>query len=475
MSYSLRLKIRKENGLDKNGECPIHLQYIHARERIFLTTQQKINPTYWDSDVDRPKRSYPAYKELIRTLNAKLEQIELIIEQYQDDHGKYPSISTLKSLVYRPKVSLGEEQKEKNKLASLWEQYITDQASKQIKRQTLQIYSQTWDKWVEFSIKRGEEYTYQDIKFELLEKFRAYLLGKNYQKNTRGKAIKTMKAFFNYLAITKELPLNPSYKRVSAEKEEVETVTLSQEELEIIKREVLYSNYPGFGVSKYDLTDNQKIIGRIMVFLCSTGLSYVDYDSLRIKHLIVERKDESPINARIELVRTKVDTAKCIIPVLDTTIDLILVGLGEIGAEDIYQLKALDYVDKVKALNNFIVRGFKSGSVCMESRIFPRVYSAIFNREIKSVLKSICIDAMVSKIIFRGKEKIERLVPKHELISSHTGRRTYVTLSFEHGNDAVIIMKTTGHSKIETMNRYNRVSAQQIQEKIKKHTPTFND
>ena len=111
----------------------------------------------------------------------------------------------------------------------------------------------------------------------------------------------------------------------------------------------------------------------------------------------------------------------------------------------------------------------------MESRIFPRIHASIFNIEIKSVLKTIKIDTMVSKIIFRGKEKIERLVPKHELISSHTGRRTYVTLSFENGNDATIIMKTTGHSKIETMNRYNRVSAQQIQEKIKKHTPTFND
>ena len=475
MSYSIKLRIRPELGQDKRGETPIYLQYIQLRQRIFIGTKQRINPLFWDNTLGRPKRNHPNYMALLTFLSAKLEQIELLIDKYKKEHDKYPSPAKLRAIIQKSETKHTPKIKNKDKLSELWVNYIDDQKAKKVKPATLDIYHQTWDKWSVFSKKKGEDYTYLDIRFELLDQFRAYLLNQGTQKNTRGKAIKTMKAFFNYLLLTKELPINPSFKRVSVEKEVLDICTLTLGELEALKREVLFSTYPGFTTPHFNLNTDDKLIGQIMVFLCSTGLSFVDFDKLRLKHLIFDKKEGVPVDLRIELVRTKVDTAKCIIPVLGTTIDIIAhqLGVPECGNQKEWQ--AIDYESKVGYLYQHISTGNKYSTFNMGSRIFPSVYSVLFNRKIKQVLKTIGIDTMVSQTIFKGKEKIERLVPKYELISSITGRRTYVTLSFEQGNDATIIMKTTGHSKIETMNRYNKVSPQQIQNKFKKNTPQFSN
>lgn len=470
MKYSLNLKLKVTDKPDKSGNQPLFIQYIAYRKRVLLTTGIKINPIFWDADAQRIHRRYDSHRELNNLLDAKFNIIEQLIEQHYLKHNKYPNSTELKQLLGDARALDINTQRERITLNHLWVDYMETQKQRKVRPSTIQIYRQTWDKWLLFSASNDAKYTYKDINFFLLENFRIFLLNKNYQKNTRGKAVKTIKSFFNYLLEMKELPINPNFKKVQTEKEENEITTFSLLELEALKREVLYSAYPGFVRPKFCLADTDKLFGRIMVFLCNTGLSFVDFKNLKVRHLMFKSHDNIPSDLQLQLTRTKVDTARCIIPILDGTIDIIMMALGINYYRSLADLSNITYLDKVQILNNFLVKNRADGALSDDTAIFPEITNQAFNKKIKTVLREIKIDSLVQKITGTGADKTETLVPKYTQISSHTGRRTYITLSYQNGNDTSIIMKTTGHSKIETLNRYNKISHTQIQEVIKRNT-----
>ena len=49
--------------------------------------------------------------------------------------------------------------------------------------------------------------------------------------------------------------------------------------------------------------------------------------------------------------------------------------------------------------------------------------------------------------------------PKYELVTSHMGRRTFVTLSLEKGMRPEIVMKITGHKDYATFKRYIEITS----------------
>jgi hypothetical protein len=53
--------------------------------------------------------------------------------------------------------------------------------------------------------------------------------------------------------------------------------------------------------------------------------------------------------------------------------------------------------------------------------------------------------------------------PKYELVHSHIGRKTFITISLEKGVQPHILMKSTGHTKYDTMFRkYSKISENTI-------------
>jgi hypothetical protein len=105
--------------------------------------------------------------------------------------------------------------------------------------------------------------------------------------------------------------------------------TITKEEFENLKREVFFSRY--FNQNRFNLTEKQILIGRIMIFLCSTGLSFVDFDRLTINDLFVDKDnlDTKKKYLNIKIHRQKLNTTEvCIIPIIDITIDLLIDMLG---------------------------------------------------------------------------------------------------------------------------------------------------
>ena len=64
------------------------------------------------------------------------------------------------------------------------------------------------------------------------------------------------------------------------------------------------------------------------------------------------------------------------------------------------------------------------------------------------------LDTLITDIQFKGNERIDTVRPKHELISTHTGRRTFISNALMKGISVNVVMQFTGHSDYKAMKPY---------------------
>lgn len=80
------------------------------------------------------------------------------------------------------------------------------------------------------------------------------------------------------------------------------------------------------------------------------------------------------------------------------------------------------------------------------------------NQKMNILLKEICrragIDEPVRLTQYRGQDRIDTYHPKYELVTTHTGRKTFATQCLSNGIPAEIVMKWTGHKDYRAMRPY---------------------
>ena len=101
----------------------------------------------------------------------------------------------------------------------------------------------------------------------------------------------------------------------------------------------------------------------------------------------------------------------------------------------------------------------------------------ISNQKMNDSLHDLCklagINEMVRKTYFRGKERIDEIKPKWELVGTHTGRRTFICHALSMGIPPEIVMKWTGHSDYKAMKPYIDVVDEIKAESMKKFDGLF--
>ena len=96
-----------------------------------------------------------------------------------------------------------------------------------------------------------------------------------------------------------------------------------------------------------------------------------------------------------------------------------------------------------------------------EGKVRP-ISNQKLNKYIKDVARMAKLDSPTEQVEYRGSQRTSQTLPKHELISSHTGRRTFVTLSLEGGLSWETIMKATGHKDFKSFRRYIQVTPERL-------------
>lgn len=483
MKSTLIPYIRKDR-VNSKGECPVNIRYTYNRKILNIPVGIVIKPEYWDNENNYPiqNNSYN-FREVIRKIELKLSELENTIKEFENRYFEKPTISDLKGLLSN---SLPKS-KDLSVIGNL-EKYIIFLSKKpKISPNTIKVFKTTKNHFTNFEKEEGKQFTIYDLNKSVLENFSSYLLYQDLQISSVGKYVKSIKIFLNKYVIEElGLDINQTFRNVKTEKEDRDKKdVLTLHELELLKYNVFYSNYnveeynrenKGLKLVKYDLTSREILVGKIFLMLCSTGLSYIDLIKLNFYNFhkidLKELKRKIGVESKnignereildqgiiIKIERTKLNKDnECIIPVFGITLDLItselfrLVGGVELDGEiseglPLNEKKRLDFFWKVLQQ---VIRMKENGRLKTD-RVFLSLSNQYFNREIKILFKKIGVDSIES-ITKRDRNKTTIVKHKYDLISSHTGRRTYISINLQKGIRPDTLMKTTGHRSYETM------------------------
>ena len=91
-------------------------------------------------------------------------------------------------------------------------------------------------------------------------------------------------------------------------------------------------------------------------------------------------------------------------------------------------------------------------------KALPVISNQKMNVALKVIAKECGINKLITKVSFKGSERIEKTYKKYELITTHCGRRTFICNALMLGIPPHVVMKWTGHSDYKVMKPYIAVS-----------------
>lgn len=185
--------------------------------------------------------------------------------------------------------------------------------------------------------------------------------------------------------------------------------------LTTIPNKVVFLNWDELmTVYNFKLPENKKYLDRVrdvFCFCCFTSLRYSDVANLK-------RTDIK--SNHIEVVTIK-------------TSDPLEIDLND------YSRSILDkYKDEVYP----------------DNKALPVISNQRMNEYLKELGELCKIDEPQNITYFKGKQRFDEVYPKYALMSTHTGRRTFISNALMMGIPPQVVMKWTGHSDYKAMKPY---------------------
>lgn len=131
---------------------------------------------------------------------------------------------------------------------------------------------------------------------------------------------------------------------------------------------------------------------------------------------------------------------------------------SRIGKENIRNGQIV--INTVKQKSNLGIPLNKYSTTILEKYDYalPLISAQKFREYIKEACKKAGFNESIIKTSFIGNERIEETIPKYRMISTHTARRTFITLSLEKGMRPDIVMSITGHKSYSSFKKYIKLS-----------------
>lgn len=94
----------------------------------------------------------------------------------------------------------------------------------------------------------------------------------------------------------------------------------------------------------------------------------------------------------------------------------------------------------------------------------PLIANQKQNKYIKDVFEELEYTYKIQKVTTKGKENIKEDLFFYDRISTHTARRTFITMMKRQGKSDKLIASITGHTDMKTLNQYYQVDSEQKKE-----------
>lgn len=260
---------------------------------------------------------------------------------------------------------------------------------------TIKNYNNSLHYLKEYRDTKGFHFHFDEIDIAFYNAFIDFLIeNAGLSNNTVGRVVKDLKTFLNW-CFDNGYNKNLDYKKFKILREDIEIVYLTSEELDKL----------------YNLPIASDALSRsrdLFCFGCYTGLRFSDIANI----------DKS--NIKNNEIKIRIQKTKDIlsIPLLPRAIKIL---------ED-YQYN------------------------------LPVISNQKLNFNLKKICKSADINQEIKIHKYRGATREDITTPKHKLITTHSARRTFITLSMEKGIRPEVVMAITGHKSYNTFKKYIKIT-----------------
>lgn len=389
---------------DKTENLQIFLVFSFDGKRLRYYTGKRVNKNQWDVKNQRVKSNV----DVGASINAFLKSLSnLVSTEYNNAKalGIKPSVEFLRNKLLAFNFKGGDD------FFSSFQEFI-DRSKNEKAHRTVQKYTSTKNHLEKFSTWAGYKLDFESINLKFEEKFRDYLVTqKKHNNNTIAKTFKVLKVFLNY-AIDAGKTKNIDFLKFKAREYEGEIIFLTWDEL--MK---LYS--------KDDISsESLKRVRDIFCFGCFTGLRFSDIMNLKI---------ENVKNGSI-YVNTIKNKKSAIIPLNKYSQTI------------------------VEQYMNYSEDGF----------LFPKISNQKMNDYLKDLGKEAKLTEKITTVSFKGSDRTENTKEKHELLTSHVARKTFITNALDRGMPSEVIMDITGHGSHKVFKRYYKIIDDQRKREMEK-------
>jgi integrase len=392
-----------------DGRCKLMLSFSYKGNRLRMDTGERVIPEHFDKSKQRVNRKHPFNLEINSTLDKLCNDL---IYNYKVSIAKgiIPSVEELKEAI-KPKTK-EEFNLEEQDIEYYFSLLNRNQVARGIKKGTTTNFITLKNTILKFEKHTNTKVTLANFDSLLHTKFVEFLIYEiDISPNTLATRNKHIKAFFKFCESDLEIKVNEFYKKIKPKTIEVPKIHLTERELKLIE--------------DTEVGDDLERVKDFFLFACYTGRRYSELASLTHSNITT---NERGIRIMTFFEEKKIDKGSVSLALNDSAIRII----------DKYKFNPLKNNGKY---------------------LLPELTNQTLNKRVKKLGQLARINQSTEKIEYVHGVPQRVIVPKFELITTHTARHTYATLSNERGMPITILQKELNHSRIGQTMVYAKVTS----------------
>ena len=374
----------------------VMLRYTHEKHSVLFYTHKNIEDYFWDKTNQCGKKSYPSHLSFNLYLRTFKQKVEDIVNLCLINNQNPTTLLV--------KHSFNQQNNTVNTSVAFFDycNRFIEQCKKHKASSTVKSYQTVVNKLLQYQNYCGKPLHWDSFTLHFYYDFlHFYTVVQSFHTNGFGRAIKILKIILND-ALDNNIHQNTAFKnkKFKVLKEEVNNIYLSEDELQrIISLDL--SAHP-----------TMKNVRDCFIIGCYTGLRFSDIAKINKHHVA---------NNTIRIKTQK--TAQWVtIPLLQPIRNIML-------------------------------------SYRLSPNGFPKVCcNDTTNKYLKQIGKMALLNDIVVKVRSKGHQRVEQRLPKYQLITTHTARRSFATNLFKKGVPSKVIMAITGHQSEHSFNSYIKIN-----------------
>lgn len=363
--------------IDKRGYAPIYLVAYYSGKKIRYFTKIKARPNHFNNKKEEFRGSmleFEVYNLLLASIKSKLHKYYF---EYLEEYGYCPSKDELKRCLSFVKG-------ENKTISTLIEEFL-EYAEKYRADNTVKNYRSFKNHFLKFEKNKKAQLTLLDLDFKRIHAFEYYLIEHGLSDNGVFSIMKSFKAFIQYCHKYQDIVIHKDLYSIKSKYTEKEKMFLTEDQLKRVESVQLKAV-------------NIRKVRDCFLFMCYTGLSYVDGLNMKPENLI-----ESDDYNVLKFKRQKT---------INTNHFHTKVALGE---------KAMAIINKYRG----------------SELLLPFISNQKMNGHLKTIAEKAGIDL---------------------LVSTHTARHTYASLSLMRNLRPEVIASNMGLSSTKKLKVYMKMT-----------------